>query len=53
MSDLLAALEADFVGHERLRRGFAMTPRYGNDDESTDAVMRSGVQRVLPGVDGR
>ncbi|MGI6131555.1 MAG: trans-4-hydroxy-L-proline dehydratase [Bacillota bacterium] len=54
MSDLLAALEADFVGHERLRSRLRDdTPRYGNDDESADAVMRSVFNAFFQEVDGR
>ena len=40
MSDLSDALDADFEGHEMLRRKLARAPKYGNDDERADAVGR-------------
>ena len=40
MDELLAALEADFAGHERLRQMLLnRTPRYGNDDDHADDLM--------------
>jgi pyruvate-formate lyase len=36
MSELLAALDADFQGHESLRRKLADVPKYGNDDDEAD-----------------
>jgi len=38
MGELSDALEANFVGHELLRRKLAAAPKYGNDDERADAV---------------
>ncbi|MCP5093967.1 MAG: formate C-acetyltransferase/glycerol dehydratase family glycyl radical enzyme, partial [Chloroflexi bacterium] len=41
MADLLAALQVDFVGHERLRQLLLnKTPKFGNDDDDADDVMR-------------
>jgi pyruvate formate-lyase/glycerol dehydratase family glycyl radical enzyme len=42
-ADLLAALKADFVGHEALRarlRNPAKTPKYGNEDPQADSIAR-------------
>ena len=37
MAELLAGMEADFVGHERMRLMLLnRTPRYGNDDDRAD-----------------
>ena len=41
METLLKALQVDFVGFETLHRQLMQeTPRYGNDDERADALMR-------------
>jgi formate C-acetyltransferase len=54
MEDLLEALEADFAGHERLRqRLLNRTPRYGNDDEIPDSVMRQIFEAYFNAIDGR
>jgi pyruvate formate-lyase/glycerol dehydratase family glycyl radical enzyme len=42
-ADLLAALDADFVGHEALLarlRNEEKTPKYGNEDPAADAIAR-------------
>ncbi|MFN2225777.1 MAG: pyruvate formate lyase family protein, partial [Anaerolineae bacterium] len=52
--DLLAALAADFEGHERTRQLLLnRTPRYGNDDEYADGVMRRVFEAYFQAVDGR
>jgi pyruvate formate-lyase/glycerol dehydratase family glycyl radical enzyme len=54
MADLVAVLEADFAGQERTRQMLLnRTPRYGNDDEYADEVMRTVFGLYLAAVDGR
>ena len=54
MRDLLAALKADFQGHEPLRQTLLQrTPKYGNDDDYADAIMRSVFETYFEAVDGR
>jgi len=54
MKDLLSALRADFQGQERLRQLLVnRTPRYGNDDEEADRVMRSVFELYFRLIDGR
>ncbi len=54
MADLLAALAADFEGHERVRQLLLnRTPRYGNDDDAADAVMQAVFEAYFEAVDGR
>ncbi|HNS20060.1 MAG TPA: glycyl radical protein [Sedimentisphaerales bacterium] len=54
MHDLLAALKADFNGHETLRQTLLQrTPKYGNDDDYADEIMRSVFETYFQAVDGR
>ncbi|MCX7013073.1 MAG: formate C-acetyltransferase/glycerol dehydratase family glycyl radical enzyme, partial [Candidatus Sumerlaeota bacterium] len=54
MAALLEALDADFEGREPLRQRFLhATPKYGNDDERADAIMRRVFQAYFDAVDGR
>ncbi|MCP5099692.1 MAG: formate C-acetyltransferase/glycerol dehydratase family glycyl radical enzyme, partial [Chloroflexi bacterium] len=54
MADLLAALQVDFVGHERLRQLLLnKTPKFGNDDDDADDVMRELFEVYFEAVDGR
>ena len=54
MGDLLAALDANFAGHERLRARLRDdTPRYGNDDDDADSIMKSVFHAFFEEVDGR
>lgn len=54
MRDLLAALNADFEGREPLRQTLLQrTPKYGNDDDYADEVMRSVFETYFEAVDGR
>jgi trans-4-hydroxy-L-proline dehydratase len=54
MTTLLAALRDDFAGQERLRQLLLnKTPKYGNDDDYADDVMRSVFEAYFDAVDGR
>ncbi len=54
MRRLLAALDADFEGREALRRLFLnRTPRYGNDDDRADGLMRKVFEAFYEAVEGR
>ncbi len=37
--ELLAALDSNFVGHERIRKELRECPKYGNDDEAADDML--------------
>ncbi len=50
MGELLAALKANFEGHEPLRQTlWQKTPKYGNDDEYADDDHAVGLRDVLRG----
>ncbi len=54
MGDLLAALQSDFEGEERLRQMLLnKTPKYGNDDDYADQVMVDLFETFFDAVDGR
>jgi formate C-acetyltransferase len=54
MGELLEALRTDFVGKERLRQMLLnRTPRYGNDDDYADGLMRAVFEAFFEVVDGR
>ena len=54
MADLLAALRANFEGREPLRQTLLnRTPRYGNDEEYADAIMRDLFEAYFRAIDGR
>jgi pyruvate formate-lyase/glycerol dehydratase family glycyl radical enzyme len=54
MSELLRVLDADFQGFEKTRLLLAnKTPRYGNDDDEADSLMRSVFEIYFKAVDGR
>lgn len=40
MAQLLDALKKDFEGHEEMHQSLIRAPKYGNDDEAIDAVVR-------------
>lgn len=54
MNQLIQALRDDFVGHEALREVlWNGTPKYGNDDDYADAVMRRVFESYFALIDGR
>jgi formate C-acetyltransferase len=54
MNELLAALRDDFEGHERTYRMLLnKTPKYGNDDDYADDLMRAVFEAYFEAVDGR
>jgi len=54
MDALLAVLEDDFVGHERVRQMLLnKTPKYGNDDDYPDSVMVAAFDAYFDAIDGR
>ena len=54
LADLVRATDADFAGHEELRlRLVNRMPKYGNDDERADALMRRAFEAFFSAVDGR
>jgi pyruvate-formate lyase len=50
MGELCDALDADFAGHEPLRRKLLGAPKYGNDDERADAIGRRVIRRFTETV---
>ncbi len=54
MKTLLDALRSNFVGSETLRqRLLNKTPKYGNDDDYADEVMKTVFEAYFRAVDGR
>jgi pyruvate formate-lyase/glycerol dehydratase family glycyl radical enzyme len=54
MAELLAALRANFKGHEALRqRVLNRTPKFGNDDDYADGLMKRVFEAYFEAVDGR
>jgi len=54
MKELLEALRRNFEGHEPLRQRFLnKTPKYGNDDDYADDIMRSVFETYFSAVSGR
>ncbi len=54
MKRLLTALDADFKGREDLRQLFLnRTPKYGNDDDRADGLMRRVFDAFYEAVEGR
>jgi formate C-acetyltransferase len=54
MEDLLKALDADFAGNEPLRqRLLHKSPKYGNDDDRADGLMRAAFDLYHGTVEGR
>jgi formate C-acetyltransferase len=52
--ELLKALKADFAGFEKLRQKLLnKTPKYGNDDDYADDIMKSVFEAYFNAVDGR
>jgi pyruvate formate-lyase/glycerol dehydratase family glycyl radical enzyme len=54
MDDLLAALAANFDGHEALRQRLVHeSPAFGNDDEAADAIAQAIFDTYFHSLDGR
>lgn len=54
MTELLTALEVNFDEHEPLRQRFVTeTPKYGNDEDYADDLLRKVFEMVFAAVDGR
>jgi formate C-acetyltransferase len=54
MADMLRVLDADFEGYEKTRLLLLnRTPRYGNDDDYADQVMRQVFEAFHDSVNGR
>ncbi len=54
MADLLEALDADFTGHDGLRRSLLeRSPKFGNDNECSDAIARALFDAYFDAIDGR
>jgi len=54
MDELLEALSTDFEGREPLRQLLLnKTPRYGNDDDRADGLMRRAFEAFFRAVEGR
>jgi pyruvate formate-lyase/glycerol dehydratase family glycyl radical enzyme len=54
LRELLTALETDFNGYENLRQTLLnKTPKYGNDDEYADNIMKAIFEAYYNSVDGR
>jgi formate C-acetyltransferase len=54
MGELLDALQTNFGGHENLRQTLLnKTPKYGNDDDYADHVMKAIFEVYYDAIDGR
>jgi formate C-acetyltransferase len=54
MKEMLDVLKSNYEGHESLRqRLLNKTPKYGNDDDYADQVMKSIFEAYFEAVDGR
>jgi formate C-acetyltransferase len=54
MIDLIKALQCNFDGHENLRQTLLnKTPKYGNDNDCADDIMRTVFETYYSAVDGR
>jgi len=54
MKDMLKALADDFSGHEKLRQSLLKeTPKYGNDNDYADGVMKDVFEVYFQSIDGR
>ena len=54
MDEVLDALHKDFEGYEPMRLTFMnKTPRYGNDDDYADSIMKEVFETLFNEIDGR
>ena len=53
MRELVELLRTDFAGHEAERLALATSPRYGNDDDRADDIMREVFEALYAEIDGR
>jgi pyruvate formate-lyase/glycerol dehydratase family glycyl radical enzyme len=54
MKEMLRALKNNFEGYESLRQRFLnKTPKYGNDDDYSDAIMKAVFDMYYDAVNGR
>ena len=54
MKEMLKALKDNFEGHETLRQRFLnKTPKYGNDDDYSDGIMRAIFDMYYDAVNGK
>jgi trans-4-hydroxy-L-proline dehydratase len=54
LADLVRATDTDFAGYEALRaRLVNRVPKYGNDDDRADSLMRRAFEAFFSAVDGR
>ena len=54
MKKLLAALDANFAGAEDLRQRFLnKTPKYGNDDDYADDIIKTIFEAYFEAIDNR
>jgi trans-4-hydroxy-L-proline dehydratase len=54
MTELLAALKGNFSGYETLRqRVLNRTPKFGNDDDYADSLMKRVFEAYFEAIDGR
>jgi pyruvate formate-lyase/glycerol dehydratase family glycyl radical enzyme len=54
MAEMLEALDRNFEGHEGLRgRALNKTPKFGNDDDYADGLMKRVFEAYFGAVDGR
>jgi formate C-acetyltransferase len=54
LPEMVAALDRDFEGHGELRlRLVHRMPKYGNDDDRADALMKRAFEAFFAAVDGR
>ncbi|OGD25542.1 MAG: glycyl radical enzyme [Candidatus Aminicenantes bacterium RBG_19FT_COMBO_65_30] len=54
MKELLEALKSNFVGYEALRqRVLNRTPKFGNDDDYADGLMKRIFEAYFEAIDGR
>ncbi len=54
MAELSKALHADFDGYDRLRQMLLnKTPKYGNDDDEADEIMRAVFEAYFEAIDDR